>query len=224
MGLGLDLEVKNSRYHTAMDLTSNKDIKEILSKSISTKNCHFCQRLFDFHNHQFVCRICLNVICEKCCISEYYYDNVNDPEKDMLECRCKSCYNFIRSHETTLSEAIKSNILNDIVSAFDRINSEKIKIDCKLAVEASREILRLQTEKKINEYLNSLKYVENHKTIIKSLSVLEDMLIKSNEENIVIDPLVIEVINNEKKRLIAEKELRYSFYLIFQLYNIDNYQ
>ena len=77
-----------------------------------------------------------------------------------------------------------------------------------MAVEAEREILRLQTEKKISQYLDSLKVVENHKTIIKSLSVLEDMLIKSQEDKIIIDQVVLDQIDNEKKRLIAEKELR----------------
>ena len=96
MGLGLDLEVKNSRYHTALDLTSNKDIQDIIIKTIATKTCNICTRLFDFHSHQFVCRICFNVICEKCCVSEYYYEKVEDTEKDLLECRCKTDYNLVR--------------------------------------------------------------------------------------------------------------------------------
>jgi len=204
----MDLEVKNSRYHTALDLTSNNEVKEMITKTLSTKNCQICSKLFDFHVHQFVCRICFNVICEKCCISDYYFENTDDVEKDLLECRCKTCFNLVKGHEESLREAIRSNILDDIVVEYDRIKVNKIKIDCKMAVEAEREILRLQTEKKISQYLDSLKVVENHKTIIKSLSVLEDMLIKSQEDKIIIDQVVLDQIDNEKKRLIAEKELR----------------
>ncbi len=208
MGLGMDLEVKNSRYHTALDLTSHKDIRDLIAKTLETKTCTICHRQFDFHVHQYVCRICFKVICECCSGSEYYFYQVEDHYKDLLECRCNICYNLIKTHEGLLTDAIKSNILDDIVVEYDKITTNQIKIDCKLKMEAERETVRLQTETKINLYLDNLKTVDNHKTIIKSVSVLEDMITKATEESIDVDTSVIDRVNFDKNRLLAEKELR----------------
>lgn len=209
LGLGLDLEVKNSRYHTAFDLTSNKDIKDIITKALETKNCNICSKQFGFHVHQFVCKICTSIICEKCCVSEYYFETVNDKDKDLLECRCSNCYNRIKEHENKLIDAIRSNDLERIVEEDNQIKINNINIDCKLSAETKREITRLETEKKIAKYLDSLKVVDNHKTIIKSVSVLEDMLELAKKQNIKVDQSVLDYVDADKKRLLAEKELRY---------------
>ena len=208
MGLGIDLEIKNSRYHTALDLASDKQIRDIINRTLSIKNCNICSKLFDFFAHQFVCNICNNVICSNCCSSDYIFQTISCEEKDLRECRCKTCSTTIKSHENSLKDAIKTNILHDIVQQNDLIKLQKINIDCKLGVEAETEIVRLQTEKKINIYLDNLKVVDNHKTIIKSVSVLDDLISNSIKEKIMVDALVLERVDSQKKRLLAEKELR----------------
>lgn len=208
MGLGLDLEVKNSRYHTPLDLTANKEIKAIIYKALDTKNCSTCNRLFDFHHHQIICKICLNVFCEKCTISDYYFEKLTDTEKDILECRCHNCYNDIKNNENNLINAIRNNELTELIQSLDKIKINKVKIDLKLFAEAEREITRLETEKKIQEYVESLKKVENFKTINKSVSVLDDLIVIAGKNGIIIDDVVINRVLSNKKRLIAEKELR----------------
>ena len=44
MGLGIDLELKNSRNHMAIDLTTNKEIKELIKKTLNVKKCNICNK------------------------------------------------------------------------------------------------------------------------------------------------------------------------------------
>lgn len=211
MGLGLDLEIKNDRGHTPSDLTANKTIKNLIHKSMSVKSCQLCPKTFDFFNKRYFCATNEEVICKNCCVSEFYYENVNSKEKDIMECRCKTCYSLVQEVEANIKNALKSNDLNQITKSFNEINEMKqkgIKMCCKLAVEIEININRLEREKKIFEHLNSLKQVENHKTIEKSVFLLEEMIKNAKESNIELDTQVIEKCYNEKSRLLAEKELR----------------
>jgi hypothetical protein len=109
-----------------------------------------------------------------------------------------------------LRDAIKSNTLERILEASNTIQKDsKIRICVKLMKECETEITRLETEKKINIYLNSLMVVENHKTISKSVYVLEEMIKEAKAKNINVDMEVIEKTAHEKGRLEAERELRF---------------
>ena len=208
MGLGLELGITNARNHTPLELTSNKNIKSIITSTLNVKNCNICNKLFDFFNHRFLCSICMRVICRSDCITEYIFIGVNSQDKDIQCCRCVQCYDVIRNNESYLKEAIKSNSLERILEASNVIKEKNIKICVKLHQESETEIKRLETEKKINFYLNSLKVVENHKTISKSVYMLEEMIKESKSKNILIDTSVIDKTSKEKSRLEAERELR----------------
>ena len=73
---------------------------------------------------------------------------------------------------------------------------------------ARKEIERLETEKKILSYVDSLKTVENHKTISKSVYLLEEMIKEAQDKNIEICGETLENTSIEKSRLLAERELR----------------
>ena len=167
-----------------------------------------CPRQFDFFNKRFLCSIGEEVICKGCCVSDFYYENVTAKEKDIMECRCKSCHNLILDTENLLRSAIKSNNLDEITQVYTNIKSKSIKVCCKLAHDAETNINRLEREKKIQAHLNSLKSVENHKTIEKSVYLLEQMIKDAGESKIELDPAVIDKCMQEKYRLLAEKELR----------------
>jgi hypothetical protein len=208
IGLGLDLEIKNDREHQAIDLTADKSIKNLIIKTLSIKNCQMCPKPFDFFNKRFVCSIGEEVICKNCCVSDFYFENVNSKEKDILECRCKTCYNQIQDTENMLRSSIKSNNLEEITKVFSHIKNKSIKVCCKLSNEAETNINRLEREKKIHAHLNSLKFVENHKTIEKSVYLLEQMIQEAKDSKIELDVVVIDKCMIEKNRLLAEKELR----------------
>jgi hypothetical protein len=208
MGLGIDLEVKNARSHMAIDLTSNKYIKDLIHKTLEIKNCQICNKLFDFFTKRFFCYVNKETVCKNCCMQEYYYENVNAEEKEIFECRCKNCFKHIVDSENNLRNAIKSNNLEEINAAVNFIKINKIEICPKLNKSADFEIDRLEREKKIYTHLENLKVVENHKTIEKSVYLLDEMLKEAQIHEIPLDNSVIEKAHNEKSRLLAEKELR----------------
>lgn len=52
---GVDIEVKNSRGHTAYDLATTEEIKALISKARATGNCKNCHSKFDFKNIRYYC-------------------------------------------------------------------------------------------------------------------------------------------------------------------------
>ncbi len=208
MGLGLDLEIKNDREHMAIDLTANKEIKSLIEKCLSIKDCMICHKQFDFFVKRFLCVVKGEIICKNCCVRDFYYQNVDSRDKDIIECRCKTCYNFINDTENNLKNAIKSNNLDEISSQYLNIQQNKIEICCKTSKDAERNIDRLEREKKISEHLASLQEVEQYKTIEKSVYVLEKMVKEADDYKIHLDKVVIDRVNSQKSRLLAEKELR----------------
>ena len=142
MGLGIDLEYKNSRSHMALDLTTNKSIQDLIKKTLSVRKCQICEKLFDFFNKRFICSIHEDIICKNCCVIDYYY------------------------------------------------------------------VCEDSTEKEITELLDSLKVVEDHKTIKKSVDSLTKMVQSAEENKVDLDPKIIERAFLQKNRLEAERDLR----------------
>ena len=206
MGLGIDLDYKNSRSHKAIDLTTNKKIEELINKALKTKECCICHRLFDFDNKRYLCSIKEDIICKGCSRIDYYFPTEEAEEKDIRDCRCKVCQDEIIKAENDLKNAIDSNNLEQLVTQFTE--SKKYKIDLHLKKLAELNEDRLRREKYIRELLDSLKVVENHKTILKKVDELDKKLKDAEEHNVKLDPNLITRAAVEKKRLLAEKDLR----------------
>ena len=206
MGLGIDLDYKNSRSHKAIDLTTNKKIEDIINKALKTKECCLCHRIFDFDNKRYLCSIKEDIICKDCSRIDYYFPTEEAEEKDIRDCRCKECQDEILKAENDLKSAIDSNNLEKLVNQYNE--SKKYKIDLHLKKLAELNEDRLRREKDIRELLDSLKVVENHKTILKSVDQLDKKLKSAEDNNVKLDPALISRAAIEKQRLKAEKDLR----------------
>ena len=206
MGLGIDLDYKNSRSHKAIDLTTNKDIKDLINKILKAKECCLCHKIFDFDNKRYLCSIKEDIICKNCSRIDYYYPTEDSEEKDIRDCRCKDCQDEIIKAENDLREAILSNNLEKLTTQF--AESKKYKIDLHLYKEATLNEDRLRREKDIKEHLDSLKVVEDHKTILKQVDELDKKLKDAEDNNVQLDKNLIQRAKDEKLRLLAEKELR----------------
>ena len=206
MGLGIDLDYKNSRSHKAIDLTTNKDIEDLINKILKAKECCLCHKIFDFDNKRYLCSIKEDIICKNCSRIDYYYPTQHSEEKDIRDCRCKNCQDEIIKAENDLREAILSNNLEKLTTQF--AESKKYKIDLHLYKEATLNEDRLKREKDIKEHLDSLKVVEDHKTILKQVDELDKKLKDAEDNNVQLDKNLIQRANDEKLRLLAEKELR----------------
>ena len=108
--------------------------------------------------------------------------------------------------ENDLQEAILSNNLEILSTQFEE--SKKYKIDLHLKKEATLNEDRLKREKDIREHLDSLKVVENHKTILKQVDELDQKLKSAEDNNVQLDKNLLQRAKDEKERLLAEKELR----------------
>jgi hypothetical protein len=206
MGLGIDLDYKNSRSHKALDLTTNKDIEDLINKILKAKECCICHKIFDFDNKRYLCSIKEDIICKDCSRIDYYYPTEDSEEKDIRDCRCKNCQDEIIKAENDLREAILSNNLEKLTTQF--AESKKYKIDLHLYKEATLNEDRLRREKEVKEHLDSLKVVEDHKTILKQVDELDKMLKDAEDNNVQLDKNLIQRAKDEKLRLLAEKELR----------------
>ena len=149
-----------------------------------------------------------DIICKNCSVIDYYYATEDAPDevKDIRDCRCKNCQAEIKKAEDDLRAAIDSNHLETLQKQF--AESQKYKIDLKLKKEALLQEDKLKREKDVKELLDSLKVVENHKTIIKSVFTLGEKLKSAEENNVKLDEELLKRANHEKERLLAEKELR----------------
>lgn len=206
MGLGIDLDLKNARSHTPIDLVHNKSILDLIKKCLKTHCCTICNTAFDFDNKRFICSIKEEIICKNCCVRTDYYETEESESKDAMDCRCVNCKAEIDKVEKELRDAIKMNVLENIVDKFNI--SKGYKICQHLKKEARLAEDKLRREKQIKELVESLKVVENHKTITKSVTRLFQMLNDADENKVDLDPNIIQNTMQEIDRLNAERDLR----------------
>lgn len=69
--------------------------------------------------------------------------------------------------------------------------------------------LKLEKELDIKRFIKSVDFVEDYKTILKSVKILNDKLEDAKNLNIDLDPSVIQEINKCTSRLISERNLRF---------------
>lgn len=66
---GVDVDVKNARGHTPLDLATNPEVKQLILKAMNTKNCVICYSKFDFKNIRYYCESCKRFLCINCSTS-----------------------------------------------------------------------------------------------------------------------------------------------------------
>lgn len=208
IGLGLDLEVKNARNHSCMDLTTNKEITNLIIKNLNCKACQICQKNFDFFTKKHLCYLKEEIICKNCCEFDYYYLNADSETKEIIDLRCKNCQFTINEAEQNLKNKLNTDILKEVEEALNYVLINNIKICEKLKRQSEIQIDKLKREKDIKEHINNLEHVENHKTIEKSVFLLEQMLKEAESKNLSLSSDIIDNALAQKARLLAEKELR----------------
>ena len=208
MGLGMELDIKNSRSHTPVELASNPEVIELLKKSLEKNRCSICNVLFNFFVKKYLCFVNLEIICKNCCESNYYYEDEKSEEAEILECRCKNCNEIINKEEEELRKLILKQDLDAIEVQFKKIKENNTKINPKLVVQTVAEIDKLQRQREIANKISGLENVKDHKTIEKSVFMLLNDLKEAEAHGVVIDSKIIDGVIHQKERKIAEKELR----------------
>lgn len=90
-----------------------------------------------------------------------------------------------------------------------RLSVEIQDMDVKLIKAGDILHLKLEREKDINAFIESLKVVANYKTIKKSVSILEEKVREAKDLNVELDPVILNKVNATTARLMAERNLQF---------------
>ena len=207
---GVDVEMKNARGHTSFDLATDDKVRDVIKKAIETTNCIQCGSVFDFKNIRYLCISCKNFYCSKCSKTNWEFETAESEEMEKKPvCRSLKCEDRKKKGEKKLRESMESMHYETLDTAFNELQYDKKDFDVKLVKAAEVLHLKLQKEKGINEFIDSLKFVENYKTIKKSVHLLEDLVTEARKLDVDLDPDIVSRVNNESARLIAERNLQF---------------
>lgn len=209
LAFGVAADHKNSRGHQPIELTSDEHVKEILSNAIRAKKCKKCSSVFDLRNTRHLCQVCKKYYCGNCKVTTWMFINPSALDEEKPVCRCMDCQAQIDKAEIEMSEKIEMNVFGDLDGALKLIREKNIVVDPKLLERAQIEHERLKTEGVILKYIESLAYVENYKTIQKSVFLLKEMLDDAKKRGVIVEHRIIDKADRESKRLISERNLRY---------------
>ena len=176
-------------------------------RSWKAKKCMVCHLTFDIKRTRHLCSRCKKYYCNNCCNIFWTYLTDSSVEEDRPVCRCHECQKAIIGFEEEVQTALEEDtfqVVDDIYKAMqgNDINSKVIK-----ALHVAHD--RLKAEKEIKEFISTLQYVENYKTIQKSVYLLGEMLRNAEETGIELSPSVIEQAKGTQDRLMSERNLRH---------------
>jgi len=86
---GVDVDMKNSRGHSPLDLSTEEKTKELILKATKTKACENkeCKSKFDFKNIRYYCEVSKKFFCKNCSITLWVYESHESEEKERPVCR-----------------------------------------------------------------------------------------------------------------------------------------
>lgn len=209
LGYGVDVELKNTRGHTPLNLAENEEVKSMLKAALKTEKCYKCSSGFNIRNPRCLCHVCYKYYCKNCIEGDWLYLEPGSLEEERYTTRCFDCKKYIDDSQSTVSESIESNVCEKLEESLDYIEKNKVDIDIKLLKRAQEHRTRLQAEREVKNFLSTVEHVENYKTIQKSCFLIKTMLEDALANGISLDSRVIEKAEQERERLLAERNLRH---------------
>lgn len=108
MSIGVDVDVKNARLHTPMDLATEPLTKALINKATKTKNCESCKAKFDFKNIRFYCSASQKFFCKNCSSTGWVHENWDSEEQEKPVCRSAAISTLVGKHENELEAAMEA--------------------------------------------------------------------------------------------------------------------
>lgn len=130
-------------------------------------------------------------------------------------CRCNDCQKTINDSQKALEHAMGTREFVTVDKVLTQILNDKIDIDVKKKHNAEVLHLKLEKELDIRNFINSVAHVENYKTILKSVKILNDKQKAAEDLDVVLDTQIIQDINDCSSRLISERNLRFEMDSIY---------
>ncbi len=217
---GVDVEIKNARGHSPLDLATQPEVKELIQKATSTKNCadRSCKSKFDFKNIRYYCESCRKFFCIKCSKSMWVFESKDATEEERSSCRCNGCAEIINNSERDLKNAMATMEFHTVDKVLKHILQNNIDIAVKLKHQAEVLHLKLDKELDIRNFIKSVDHVDDYKTILKSVKILNDKVEAARSLGVDLDSGLIGDVNRCTSRLISERNLR------FQMESLKVYQ
>ena len=208
---GVDTTRKNSRGHTPIELTTNPEVISILKKNLKTEVCPKTGKKFGLSEVKFLCHNCRLFVSAEAKEDLWTFFDIQDKAGEQPLCLCKDCRANSRKTQNDLISVIDEQdeqklrqFLADVV-----YNKEKpVVLDVRIVHDGERELEKLKTQNEIKAFLKQLDVIENYKTILKSQEVINQLLREADDRKVVIDKYVLDLIDKERARLHAERDLR----------------
>lgn len=212
MQFGVDLNLKNARVHTPLDLATDPETRALITSGIKTTHCSGkkCGKSkFDFRNIQFFCSNCQKFFCKMCSTKSWVFENEQSETEERPVCRCDDCSSLIREGQQSLVDAMNTNNFDTCDRVFKMLKEAGTDIDVKLLDKAAVQHLKLEKELDIRNFIKSVEHVSDYKTIRKSVTVLNKKHQDAEKLGVKIDQQLIQEINECAQRLISERNLRF---------------
>lgn len=115
----------------------------------------------------------------------------------------------IKKSEEELSHAIRTNDFHVVDKILTHITNNHIDIDVKLKHVQDVTHLKLEKELDIRTFIKSVDHIDDYKTILKSVKILNDKVENARNLGVELDMGLMGDINKCTSRLISERNLRF---------------
>ena len=204
---GVNINLKNSRNHTAYDITSEPAIKQLLQRCKETKECKLAKREFRDNEIKFLCKICKEFFCIESCNLVWVYDEETDTEMPLS--RCVDCFEVISIAERKAKTTMDAGNLSEIKQLYKKFMDTGLQIGKKIRRELEDSIKKYTIVKELNAKIDKLGHNDTYKTIKKQVALLQGKLSECEQDGIELPIATISKVEKTCKRLNAERDLRF---------------
>ena len=164
---GVDVDMKNARGHSPLDLTTEPETKKLIMRAVKTQYCETCRSKFDFKNIRYYCQSSKKFYCKNCSITTWVFEHYDSLDKERPVCRSKAVQKKVKDHEKKLLEAVETNDYRTVDKVLRTCSG--IDIDVKLRRRADILHQKLEHELNIKTYLIENEVHDNYKLIRKDV-------------------------------------------------------
>lgn len=109
-------------------------------------------------------------------------------------------------------DKVYSQIINNNIGKFIKNNN----VDINVKLKHQGEVLHLKLEKEldIRNFIRSVEHVDDYKTILKSVKILEEKVSKAQNQDVDLDPELMKEVNKTTFRLTSERNLRFQMEMV----------
>ena len=139
----------------------------------------------------------------------WVFESVHAKDEERSVCRCNGCADIIANNERDLKNAMATMEFFTVDKILKHILNNNIDIAVKLKHEAQVLHLKLEKELDIRNFIKSVEHVDDYKTILKSVKILNDKVEAARALDVDLDSGLIGDVNRCTSRLISERNLRF---------------